>query len=62
MSPIQTAYLMLIALLLGSGNVTCEVFSASADLTSTFHLEQQVVNVLGELVSQTEAKLEIIRQ
>lgn len=39
-----------------------EVFTASADLTSTFRLEQQVVNVLGELLAQTEAKLGVIRR
>jgi hypothetical protein len=39
-----------------------EVFSASADLFSTFRLEQQVVNVLGELVAHTEAKLGAIRR
>jgi hypothetical protein len=31
-------------------------------LANTFRLEQKVVNVLGELVAQTEAKLLIIRQ
>jgi len=49
------------ALLLFKGCST-EVFSASADLTSTFRLEQQVVNVLGELLSRTESKLEVIRR
>jgi len=44
------------------GMTTGEVFSASADLFSTFRLEQQVVNVLGELVAHTEAKLGAIRR
>lgn len=48
--------------LLQTGTVECEVFSASADLTSTFLLEQQIVNVLAELVAQTEVKLGIIRK
>ena len=64
MGSIRIYYLMmtLTLLLLGSQPISGEVFSASADLTSTFRLEQQVVNVLGELVAQTEAKLGIIRQ
>lgn len=60
MGLIQIVHLALF--LLASQPVSSDVFSASADLTSTFRLEQQVVNVLGELVAQTEAKLGIIRQ
>lgn len=63
MGSIHVYHLMtLTLLLLRSQLISSEVFSASADLTSTFRLEQQVVNVLGELVAQTEAKLGIIRQ
>lgn len=39
-----------------------EVFTASADLTTTFRLEEQVVNVLAELLARTEAKLGAIRR
>ncbi len=63
MGSIHVYHLMVLTLLLlRSQLISSEVFSASADLTSTFRLEQQVVNVLGELVAQTEAKLGIIRQ
>lgn len=55
-------HLLLVVSLLGNQPVSSELFSASAELASTFRLEQQVVNVLGELVAQTEAKLGIIRQ
>ena len=54
--------LLLSAALLLFKGCSAEVFSASADLTSTFRLEQQVVNVLGELLSRTESKLEVIRR
>ncbi|EFX74258.1 hypothetical protein DAPPUDRAFT_22132, partial [Daphnia pulex] len=47
--------------ILGTRPVSGDMFSASADLANTFRLEQKVVNVLGELVAQTEAKLSIIR-
>ncbi|XP_046438574.1 prolyl 4-hydroxylase subunit alpha-2-like isoform X3 [Daphnia pulex] len=47
--------------ILGFRPVSGDMFSASADLANTFRLEQKVVNVLGELVAQTEAKLSIIR-
>lgn len=53
---------LVLSLLVLRIEVMGEVFSASADLTSTFRLEQQVVNVLGELVARTEAKLGVIRQ
>jgi hypothetical protein len=49
-------------MMLGTRTVSSDMFSASADLANTFRLEQKVVNVLGELVAQTEAKLSIIRQ
>lgn len=51
-----------LVILLGTRPVSGDMFSASADLANTFRLEQKVVNVLGELVAQTEAKLSIIRQ
>jgi hypothetical protein len=38
------------------------MYTASADLASVFSLEQQIVDVLGELVSKTEAKLAVIRK
>lgn len=63
MALIPVTFLITIAaLLLQNQSVVSEMFSASADLANTFRLEQQVVNVLGELVAQTEAKLGIIRQ
>ena len=39
-----------------------DMYTASADLASVFSLEQQIVDVLGELVSKTEAKLAVIRK
>lgn len=39
-----------------------DMYTASADLTSAFRLEQQIADVLGELVSKTEAKLAVIRK
>ncbi|XP_057374183.1 prolyl 4-hydroxylase subunit alpha-1-like isoform X2 [Daphnia carinata] len=63
MGSIPASFLITItALLLRNQPVVGDMFSASADLANTFRLEQQVVNVLGELVAQTEAKLGIIRQ
>lgn len=63
MASIPVTFLITItALLLRNQSVVGDMFSASADLANTFRLEQQVVNVLGELVAQTEAKLGIIRQ
>lgn len=63
MASIPVTFLITItALLLRNQPVVGDMFSASADLANTFRLEQQVVNVLGELVAQTEAKLGIIRQ
>lgn len=63
MASIPVIFLITItALLLRNQPVVGDMFSASADLANTFRLEQQVVNVLGELVAQTEAKLGIIRQ
>jgi hypothetical protein len=49
-------------MILGTQTVSGDMFSASADLAGTFRLEQKVVNVLGELVAQTEAKLSVIRR
>lgn len=49
-------------MIIGTRPVSGDMFSASADLANTFRLEQKVVNVLGELVAQTEAKLSVIRQ
>jgi hypothetical protein len=48
--------------LIGLVSVNGELYTASNDLVSTFHLEQQVVNVLGELVSKAEAKINAIRK
>ena len=45
-----------------SQSVCGEVFTASTDLTSTFQLEQQVVNILAELADRAEAKLDAIRR
>ena len=56
----QLMYVIMASCLIGLA--TGEVFSASADLFSTFRLEQQVVNVLAELLTHTEAKLAYIRR
>lgn len=42
--------------------IFCEVFSASTDVKDTFHLEQQVVDILEELVAQTETTFNVLDQ
>ena len=39
-----------------------DVFAASGGLATTFQLEKQIVNVLSDFVTKTEAKLETIRR
>ena len=55
---------LVIIFIIGSifSSVSGEIFSASADLATTFQLEKQVVNVLAELVAKAEAKLSVIRR
>ena len=43
-------------------SVRGDMYTASADLTGVFRLEQQIVDVLGELVAQTEVKMGVIRK
>lgn len=62
-STINALWKLLIPVLIAcSQQSNGEVFSASADLTTTFRLEEQVVNVLAELLARTEAKLGAIRR
>lgn len=53
---------VLVILLTRNAHVNGDMYTASADLTNVFHLEQQIVDVLGELVAKTEAKLGVIRK
>jgi hypothetical protein len=51
-----------IILLAINPHVNGDVSTASTDLSNVFRLEQQIVDVLGELAAKTEAKLVVIRK
>ena len=51
-----------IILLARNLHVNGDVSTTSTDLSNVFRLEQQIVDVLGELAAKTEAKLVVIRK
>lgn len=54
--------LVLVLLLAAAVRVKSEVFSGSSDLSGAFQLERQVVNVLQQLLTHSEMKINSIRQ
>lgn len=62
MNQFHLVFITLVLLIFKIKPISNEIYSTTADLDTTFHLERHIVDVLKTFVSQTEEKLQIIRR